>query len=238
MDLTITPINDILTLILPGYTATGGTPSLWRLRPDVNPPAAWNRAASLAAYQDCSELQLVSCSKAGDTKDPFLNTAWDDNTDCNSLQMFDIVLRSECNGIFGTTAKTFEPSQHTLNGVEFPLVLNKSVIVTFNKGSVFYGSYNKFDKSEIDASNFAWHTDLAGADNLELEAPKSCDSPKMNDVRYLVLRAFGCSGKFIDNSNNICNSKTLFNDDKDDKTPYADPDVRNSKSNLLKTQKF
>jgi len=204
-----TQINNLLTII------STQNPLQWKVTDDGT-GLRWNRELAAATYQDCTQLQIVSCVKLNDANDPFQGTQWNPAQDCQNFVDYKAAIRAECQGIFGDT--NFEPSDHTLDATKYPVSLKTNVIVTMNKLSIFDGSYSKYQNDKNEAGK-AWNWELWGVDQWEFQKPRDCDTDLARDIRYLVLRAFGCFAWLVENSADTCKSPLFSDGNYDDTAP-------------------
>jgi len=217
----ITLLNNILAVFSENTNKIN-----WKLKtPAADGGINWNQDLAAAYYQDCTEYQIIFCSSPSNSApDPFLGSQWDTSIDCNAAdghvkRSYGLVIEAECKGLFGDS---FDPSLYLLSTTTYPTSLKNRVITTVNQQSIFGSSINQFGDGDQDEKSYAAYWGLWGVDNWEFQAPLSCDTDKAIDIRYLVLRAFGCLTGFVDNSNKICDTN-LFNDDSDNANkPYDD----------------
>jgi len=197
-----------------------------------------DKSLASSYYQDCTELKLVYCSASNsetvDTNDPLYGSQWDTTLSCNSLNDYINVVQTECRGLFGAD---FNVNDYKNN---YPRSFKNRVITTINTNSIFGKSYDRFSGDKEDTSKYSTNWQLWGVDNWEFQEPRSCDTKRATDIRYLVLRSFGCLTGYIDKTSEVCNATNLFNDDKDNTggKSYDDTEPTMPKCPVDKDAKF
>jgi len=140
-------------------------------------------------------------------------------------------------GILGLFGADFNVNDYKNN---YPRSFKNRVITTINTNSIFGKSYDRFSGDKEDTSKYSTNWQLWGVDNWEFQEPRSCDTKRATDIRYLVLRSFGCLTGYIDKTSEVCNATNLFNDDKDNTggKPYDDTEPTMPKCPVDKDAKF
>ncbi|KAI6184901.1 Lysosomal Pro-X carboxypeptidase [Aphelenchoides bicaudatus] len=207
--------NDILMQL--GASSTNKLK--WKLRTvDASNNQQINQELVVSAYQDCTDQQIAHCANV-DT-DPFVKSRWN-NEKCNDIGAFDTMIEAECKGLFrGFTDLAAFGNFNAKQLKDFPVTLNTQVVSTMNSQSPFASQDTYYAN---DKGKYAHYWPLALTDSWEFQSPRTCDSDKVKDIRYLTLRAFAClAGLFSDNDNICKEDDTLFDDGK---SSAADPDT-------------
>ncbi|KAI6218205.1 hypothetical protein M3Y99_01725100 [Aphelenchoides fujianensis] len=211
----ITPqaVRDLTDLVQPGYD-----PVYWDLTRGAH--SHWDKDAAAAAYQDYTDYQILYCVDSDTGKgDPFTGSQPAISQACQTEADYNAFVQQDAQTLFteGTTVPTI--TLGTPKSSDWPISLKKHVIQSLDDGSIF--TKQDFSNDAV-KTDFAFNYRLYGFDQIELDNPRACDNDRVKQVRYEILRAYGCLGGFVDKSNpDTCNTDKIFNGNADNKAPTA-----------------